>query len=128
VFEDLHWADEATLDLVRVVGRRLRNLPLLVVGTFRDEEVESGHGLRLAIGDLPAGTVAEITVPPLSPAGVGTLASGTEIDPEALHRATAGNPFFVTRRYSPGESTACLSRCAMPSSRASPGSRRRRRR
>jgi DNA-binding CsgD family transcriptional regulator/tetratricopeptide (TPR) repeat protein len=95
VFEDLHWADEATLDLVRVVGRRLRELPLMLIVTFREEEVGTAHGLRLAVGDLPAGSVAELPVPPLSPAAVEALAAGTAIDVEALHRATGGNPFFV---------------------------------
>jgi DNA-binding CsgD family transcriptional regulator len=96
VFDDLHWADDATLDLVRVVGRRLRELPLLLIGTFREEEVASAHPLRLAVGDLPAGSVAELSVPPLSPTAIEALAAGTCVDPEALHRATAGNPFFVS--------------------------------
>jgi len=66
VFEDLHWADDATLDLMHVVGRRLRELPLLLIGTFRAEEVGSDHPLRLALGELPGGTVSELRVPPLS--------------------------------------------------------------
>jgi DNA-binding NarL/FixJ family response regulator len=96
VFDDLHWADDATLDLVRVIGRRLRQLPLLLVGTFRTEEVGSEHPLRLCLGDLPAESMSELAVPPLSAAAVHGLAAGTGIDPLALHRATAGNAFFVT--------------------------------
>ena len=46
VFEDLHWADDATLDLLRVVGRRLRELSVLVIGTYRDDEVAAGVRLR----------------------------------------------------------------------------------
>ena len=103
VFEDLHWADEATLDLVRVVGRRLHELRLLFVGTFREEEVGSEHALRLAVGDLPAGTVVEVRVPPLSPNAVTALATGTGVDAEALHRATGGNPFFVTEVLAGGD-------------------------
>ena len=52
VFEDLHWADDATLDLLRVVGRRIRDLSLLFIGTFRDDEVGTEHPLRLALGDF----------------------------------------------------------------------------
>src|SRR5436190_20168324 len=49
VFEDLHWADEATLDLLRVLGRRIRDLPILFIGTYRAEEVDDEHPLRLAL-------------------------------------------------------------------------------
>jgi DNA-binding CsgD family transcriptional regulator/tetratricopeptide (TPR) repeat protein len=103
VFEDLHWADEATLDLVRVVGRRLHELRLLFVGTFREEEVGSEHALRLAVGDLPAGSLVEFRVPPLSADAVAALASGTGVDAEALHRATGGNPFFVIEVLAGGD-------------------------
>ena len=96
VFEDLHWADDATLDLLHVVGRRLRELPLLLIGTFREEEVASDHPLRLALGELPAGTVTELKVPPLSVGAVQALAAGAGVDPVALHCSTAGNAFFVT--------------------------------
>jgi DNA-binding CsgD family transcriptional regulator len=96
VFEDLHWADSATLDLLRIVGRRLPEAPILIIGTYRAHEVHDGHPLRLAFGDMPPGLVTELQVPPLSVAAVATLAVGAAIDPGSLHEATAGNPFFVT--------------------------------
>lgn len=96
VLDDMHWADEATLDLLRIVGRRLRSLRVLVIATYRDDEVSNRHPLRLALGDLPPGTLVEIQVPPLSPAAVAELARGVQIDPAELHRTTGGNPFFVT--------------------------------
>ena len=52
VLEDLHWADEATLELVRFLGRRLDGLPLLGVATFRDDEVGPGDRLTTLVGDL----------------------------------------------------------------------------
>src|ERR1700712_3171690 len=55
VLDDLHWADEATLDLVRLIGRRIDRLPALVVATYRDDELHRAHPLRIALGDLPAG-------------------------------------------------------------------------
>jgi DNA-binding CsgD family transcriptional regulator len=103
VLEDLHWVDEATLDLLHVVGRRLRELPILLIGTCRDEQVGNAHPLRLVLGDLPAGSVSELRVPPLSASAVQALAAGTAVDPEALHRATGGNPFFVTEVLAGGE-------------------------
>src|SRR5215213_3795948 len=81
---------------MHVVGRRLRELPLLLIGTFRAEEVGSDHPLRLALGELPGGTVSELRVPPLSVGAVEALAAGAGVDHLALHRSPAGNPFFVT--------------------------------
>ena len=96
VIEDLHWADDATIDLLRVIGSRLRSSPVLVIGTFRDHEVGPHHPLRIAIGDMPADVVVRLPVRALSTDAVAQLARGTLIDPVALHRVTAGNPFFVT--------------------------------
>jgi ATP/maltotriose-dependent transcriptional regulator MalT len=103
VFDDLHWADEATLDLLRVVGRRIRELPVLVIGTYRGDEVGNDHPLRLALGDLPPGVAVEIEVPALSIDAVKVLAEGKRMDAVALHRATAGNPFFVTEVIAAGQ-------------------------
>ncbi|MBA2293652.1 MAG: AAA family ATPase [Actinobacteria bacterium] len=102
VFDDLHWADDATLDLLRVVGRRLRNLPVLLIGTYRDHEVGGGHPLRIALGDLPAGVVTELRLPPLSVDAVAALAAESGMDAVAIHRATMGNPFFVTEVLAAG--------------------------
>jgi predicted ATPase len=53
VFEDMHWADEATLDLLKFLGRRIHRTKVLLVITYRDDEVGSRHPLRSLIGDLP---------------------------------------------------------------------------
>jgi len=119
VLEDLHWADDATLDLVRVLGRRLRDLATLVIGTYRDDEVNAHHPLRLALGDLPAQAVTEIHVPPLTEAAIAAMARGKDLDPVALHAVTAGNPFFLTEviavgagRVPPNVRDAVLARAA----------------
>lgn len=96
VLEDLHWADSATLDLLKVVGRRLPDLPTLVIGTYRPHDVDGNHPLRLALGDMPAGLVDDLQVPALSVAAVEKLARGRGRDATELHRATGGNAFFVT--------------------------------
>ena len=102
VLEDLHWADHATLDLLRVLGRRMRGIRTLLLGTYRPDEVGEDHPLRLAIGDLPAADVTEILLAPLSLGAVETLVGSRPIDPTALHAATAGNPFFVTEVLASG--------------------------
>ncbi|MET0695778.1 MAG: AAA family ATPase [Propionibacteriaceae bacterium] len=99
LLEDLHWADEATLDLVRYLARRLDGVPLLVVATFRDDEVVGVHPLSALLGDLAtAASVSRMQLPLLTEAAVAELArdSGRELDTEDLYRRTDGNPFFVT--------------------------------
>jgi ATP/maltotriose-dependent transcriptional regulator MalT len=96
VLEDLHWADEATLDVLRLLGRRIEQLPALVVGTYRADELHAAHPLRIALGDLPGRSVDRVALAPLSAAAVGRLAAPAGVDADALHRRTAGNPFFVT--------------------------------
>ena len=97
VIEDAHWADEATLDLLRFLGRRLDLLRTLVVVTYRDDEVGPRHPLRLLLGDLTTtAAIRRMGIPPLSEAGIRVLASGSGLDPTALHRLTGGNPFFAT--------------------------------
>lgn len=96
VLEDLHWSDEATLDVVRLLGRRVETLPVLVVATYRDDELDRAHPLRLALGELPRASVTRLALPPLSAMAVASLAGSRRIDTGELHRRTAGNPFFVT--------------------------------
>jgi DNA-binding CsgD family transcriptional regulator/tetratricopeptide (TPR) repeat protein len=96
VLEDLQWADEATLDVVKVIGRRAAQLRAVVVVTVRDDEVGPEHPLRGALGDLPAAASVTMQLSPLTLEGVARLADGSGMDPEALHRITGGNPFFVS--------------------------------
>ncbi len=97
VVEDVHWADEATLDLLRFVGRRIRDFPALVILTYRDDGLGADDPLRVALGVLATQrTTRRLTLPPLSERGVAGLAQGTGVEPVRLHRLTGGNPFFVT--------------------------------
>jgi DNA-binding CsgD family transcriptional regulator len=96
VFEDVHWADEATLDLLRFVGKRMRTLPALLVVTYRDDEVAPGHPLRTCLAQLSTErSTRRIDVPRLTPAGVRALAEGSGLPPDELHHLTGGNPFFL---------------------------------
>jgi DNA-binding CsgD family transcriptional regulator/tetratricopeptide (TPR) repeat protein len=97
LLDDLHWADEATLDALRFVGRRIETTHALVVGTYRDDEVGRQHPLRVVVGDLATSpAVRRIPLAPLSRESVGELARGTGLDPHELHQRTGGNPFYVT--------------------------------
>jgi DNA-binding CsgD family transcriptional regulator len=96
VFEDVHWADEATLDLIKFVGRRVHRTRALLVLTYRDDEVTATHPLRRVLGDLPAASVTRVWLPPLSEAAVATLAQRAGRPEEGLHAVTGGNPFYVT--------------------------------
>jgi DNA-binding CsgD family transcriptional regulator/tetratricopeptide (TPR) repeat protein len=97
VVDDAHWADEATLDALRFLGRRVHRTRGLVVVTFRDDETPAGHPLRAVLGDLvTAPGCRRVTVPPLTLDGVAALAVGHAYEPQRLHRVTGGNPFYVT--------------------------------
>lgn len=96
VFEDVHWADEATLDLIKFLGRRIYQTAALFILTYRDDEIGRDHPLRYVLGDLPPRAVTRIVLPPLSEAGVAALARATHRSAEQLYAATGGNPFFVT--------------------------------
>jgi DNA-binding CsgD family transcriptional regulator/tetratricopeptide (TPR) repeat protein len=119
VIEDAHWADEATLDLLRYVGRRVEGFRAVVVITYRDDELGPTHPLVAVAGDLATSpAVAAIDLPPLSPDAVADLAGGADpptaagyaavgvdrsaIDPSRLFRRTAGNPFFVSEILAAG--------------------------
>ena len=76
VIEDAHWADEATLDVLRVLGRRLAATPSLVVVTYREEEAVGDHPLRRLLGEFTSvAAVERIVVPSLSLEAVRVLAS-----------------------------------------------------
>jgi DNA-binding CsgD family transcriptional regulator/tetratricopeptide (TPR) repeat protein len=94
--EDAHWADEATLDLLSFLGRRIGRLPVLVVVTYRDDDLAADHRLRWVIGELSVqGSTRRVDVAPLSRTAVRELAKDSAVDAAELYRLTAGNPFFV---------------------------------
>jgi DNA-binding CsgD family transcriptional regulator/tetratricopeptide (TPR) repeat protein len=99
LLEDVHWADEATLDILRFLGRRLAGTRLMILATFRSEEVGREHPLTVAMGDL-AGTsgVVRMQLPALSVTGVRQLLgdAGSALDADAVSQLTGGNPFYVT--------------------------------
>lgn len=93
VIEDAQWADAATLDAIRFLGRRVRLLRALLVVTFRVDEVSVDHPLRLALGAVPAHDVRRLRLPPLSRTAVAQLAGDDDVT--HLYELTGGNPFYV---------------------------------
>jgi DNA-binding CsgD family transcriptional regulator/tetratricopeptide (TPR) repeat protein len=106
VLEDVHWADQATLDVLRVLGRRIESTAALVLATYREDEVEGEHPLRVVLGELAsAPAVSRLSVPRLSIEAVRELAAPHGADGDALHRLTHGNAFYVTEVLAVGPGT-----------------------
>jgi DNA-binding CsgD family transcriptional regulator/tetratricopeptide (TPR) repeat protein len=105
VIEDLHWADEATMDVLTMLGRRIDQVPALAIATFRDDQLAVSEPVRDAIGELQtAAAVSRLDLAPLSTQAVDTLVgeADTEFDPAELYNLTAGNPFFVNEVLASG--------------------------
>jgi DNA-binding CsgD family transcriptional regulator len=97
VLEDLHFADEATLNLVGYLGRRLREVRAIVVATYRDDGLADNRALREALGEVSTQrAVRRIALPPLTVAAVSELSTGSGREAGVLHALTGGNPFFVS--------------------------------
>ncbi|HET7799316.1 MAG TPA: AAA family ATPase [Humibacillus xanthopallidus] len=97
VVEDAQWIDEASVDVLRFLARRVEALPTLLLLTYRADDIGPGHTLRPLLGDLARlehATTMELA--PLSVGAVGAILRGTSLDPHRVHRLTAGNPFYVT--------------------------------
>lgn len=96
VLDDLHWADQGTIDLLRFLLRRAPQSHLLTIGIVRDDEVTATHPLRGLLGDVARSAHAQtLIVPPLSVEAITTLVGDRDVDPVWLHQVTGGNAFFV---------------------------------
>jgi DNA-binding CsgD family transcriptional regulator/tetratricopeptide (TPR) repeat protein len=96
VVEDAHWADEATLDLLVFLGRRMEGTRTLLIVTYRDDELAVDHPLGTAVGRLPAEAVRRVRLLPLSEAAVAELARRAGRPAAGLRALTGGNPLLVT--------------------------------
>jgi predicted ATPase len=111
VLEDLHWADEATLDVLSLLGRRISGIPALVIATYRDDELDRTHPLRRFVGELrSSNSIRRLKAQPLSLAAVRSLAEPCGLDAQALHR-----PRPETRSSSPRCSPRRATRSRRPS-------------
>jgi DNA-binding CsgD family transcriptional regulator/tetratricopeptide (TPR) repeat protein len=103
VLDDLHWADEATLDVFRLLVRRVESVPVLIVAGYRDDEVDVADPLRIVLGELATSpSISRIKLVGLSQAAVAELAEPYGVDADELYARTAGNPFFVVEALAAG--------------------------
>lgn len=98
VVEDLHWVDEASAEVLRFLARRVEAAPMVMVLTYRDEEIGLRHPARGLLGDV-AGLdgLTTVQLAPLSPEAVAAAVAGTGLDPARVHAVTGGNAFFVSQ-------------------------------
>ena len=103
LLEDLHWADEASLLLLQFLAKELHDVPLLVVGTYRNVEIGRRHPLSRTLADLSRERRnRRIMLHGLDEHDVREyIALSSDGDPEPelvgrIYRETEGNPFFVT--------------------------------
>jgi DNA-binding CsgD family transcriptional regulator len=103
VVEDAHWADEATLDLLVFLGRRMERTSALLIVTYRDDELGADHPLRGVLGALPQGVVHRVRPQPLSEAAVAELARRAGRPAAGLRALTGGNPLLVVETLAAGD-------------------------
>jgi DNA-binding CsgD family transcriptional regulator/type II secretory pathway predicted ATPase ExeA/tetratricopeptide (TPR) repeat protein len=96
VVEDAHWADAASLDVLKYVGRRVERTRVMLLVTYRDDEVTADHPLRFALGQIPADVLTRLPLQPLSKAAVARLTENHLKSAEEVYALTRGNPFLVT--------------------------------
>ncbi|MES1221527.1 MAG: AAA family ATPase [Bacteroidota bacterium] len=95
VFEDIHWADEATLDFIKFFARRITLLHCLFICTYRDNEIHSQHSLRNVLGHLPPDSFTRVQLPLLSREAVEKMAAEKGYRGEDVYSISGGNPFYV---------------------------------
>ena len=105
VFEDIHWADEATLDFIKFFARRITQLPCLFILTYRDDESTVHSSVRNILGQLPPDSFTRLHLTPLSREAVTNMAIDRGYNGEDVFAISGGNPFYVNEilaSYSPG--------------------------
>jgi DNA-binding CsgD family transcriptional regulator/tetratricopeptide (TPR) repeat protein len=105
IFEDVHWADEATLDLIKYFSRRVTLVNCLFIVTYRDDDADKDLRLRTIMGEIPAQQQTRMKIQRLSMDSVEALAKNSHLEAGEVYRLTRGNPFYVKEilaHYSPG--------------------------
>jgi ATP/maltotriose-dependent transcriptional regulator MalT len=105
IFEDIHWADEATLDFIKFLARRITQLKCLFILTYRDNEISEQHHLRNILGQLNPDSFTRMELLALSRKAVDKMAEEKGHDADNVYKISGGNPFYVNEilaSYSPG--------------------------
>src|SRR4030095_8770182 len=95
VIEDIHWADEATMDFIKFFARRITKFHCLFILTYRDTEIDSQHPLRNVLGHVPPDSFARLQLTPLSRHIVEKMAIEKGYKGEDVYSISGGNPFYV---------------------------------
>jgi predicted ATPase len=95
VIEDIHWADEATLDFIKFFVRRITRLRCLLLLTYRDDEIHSAHPLRNVLGQLSPDSISRMQLTPLSKEAVEKMSVEKGYKGEDVYTISHGNPFYV---------------------------------
>lgn len=96
VIEDVHWADESTLDLIKFLAKRINKYKSLLIITYRSDEIGLMHPLRLALSNISSRYLKRYELPPLSENAVKMLAKSFGKTDDSIFTKTGGNPFFIT--------------------------------
>lgn len=96
VVEDAHWADDGSLDMIRYLGRRVEDMPALLVITYRTEAVAENRHLERTLGALASVRSVRMVLPGLSDEVVGRLVEAAGADPTKIVPLVAGNPFYLS--------------------------------
>ena len=96
VIEDVHWADEATFDFIKFLGRRITGLHCLFILTYRDDEINMNHPLRIVLGQLQHDSFTRLQLKPLSKQVVEEMSSERGYNGEDVYSISGGNPFYVS--------------------------------
>jgi hypothetical protein len=119
VLEDVHWADEATLDVLKLLARRVAAVPVLVVASFRDDELDPSHPLRRVLGELAtSATVRRLKLDRLSPCGGGPTCRTTGCRSERALPQDRRQPLLRCRGAGRRRPTRYPKRSGMPCSHA----------
>jgi len=95
IIEDIHWADNASMDFLKFLGRRVHQSNCLLLASYRDDETGPDHPLYFVIGDLPRRTTVRIPLAPLSLGAIASLGGCDAARARKILDVTGGNPFFV---------------------------------
>ena len=100
IFEDVHWADHATLDFLKFLSRRITFLNVVVVISFRNDEIDKLHPLNEVLAVMPPGKTVRVDLQPLSVNSIKLLLKEVDhenkVNEQEIYLVTGGNPFFVT--------------------------------
>jgi DNA-binding CsgD family transcriptional regulator len=96
VVEDVHWADDVTIDFLKFLARRIENRAVLLLMTARDSQRDGRPQVRRIVGGLASDAVTRVELAPLSKAAVKQLSASVRRDGDEVFRLSGGNAFYVT--------------------------------